>query len=77
MAETLLNYAEAAARLRIKPDTLRRWVASGRVPHLKYFNKRVFFTDEHLEQIIATSQRGVLERRAGRSGGTRRKEARS
>jgi len=58
--ETLLTYAEAAERLRIKPDTLMRWVAAGRVPHMKYFNKRVYFTERHLEEILRSFERGVL-----------------
>lgn len=67
--ETLLTYAEAAGRLRIKPDTLQRWVAAGRVPHIKMFNKRVFFTEQHLDEILAGFERGVLpsaKRRARR-----------
>ncbi len=60
MTTPLLSYAEAAERLRIKPDTLQRWVAAGRVPHKKYFNKRVFFTEEHIEEILRTFERGVL-----------------
>lgn len=60
MTSDLLTYAEAAERLRIKPDTLQRWVAAGRVPHKKYFNKRVFFTEAHVEAILQEFERGVL-----------------
>ena len=60
MNPILYTYAEAAERLRIKPDTLQRWVAAGRVPHYKYFNKRVYFTDDHLAAIFQEAERGAF-----------------
>jgi predicted site-specific integrase-resolvase len=70
MTDALLNYAEAAGRLRIKPDTLQRWVAADRVPHLKYFNGRVYFTEAHMAAIFQMFERGVFSssRRKSRSG---------
>jgi excisionase family DNA binding protein len=64
--ETRFTYAEAAGQLRIKPDTLQRWVAAGRVPHLKYFNGRVYFTESHMAEIDAMFERGALTPRRSR-----------
>ncbi len=61
MTSVLYDYTEAAALLRTTRDTLQRKVSSGRVPHLK-FDKRVFFTPEHIAQILGEAERGALSK---------------
>lgn len=62
MTETLLNYEETAERLRIKPDTLQRWVAARKVPHIR-MGRRVLFRERHVDEIIGDREQAPLLRR--------------
>ncbi len=64
--ERLLKLEEAASRLRVKPNTLRRWLRTGYVPGLKISSSwRV--TMENLEEFIkfreAETKREIKEGR--------------
>lgn len=53
----LLNYKEAAARLRVSPKTLQNWVQQGKIERVKLGNPKqkqgkVRFTVEALERFI-------------------------
>lgn len=52
----LLTVNEAAARLRIKPNTLRRWVCEKKIPHVK-LGTRVLFRAETLEEWVKKNER--------------------
>jgi excisionase family DNA binding protein len=53
--QKLLDYEEAAELLHIAPQTLRRWVSTGRVPYHK-IGKAVRFSERHLEEILERSE---------------------
>ena len=54
--ERLLDVQEAAALLRVKPQTLYLWVSQGRVPHRK-IGRLVRFTDSDLETFVEGQRR--------------------
>ena len=59
----LNNYAEAARLLRLSESSLRHWVARGEVPYVK-LGRRVFFTEEQIQEIIQSrivGPSGVVE----------------
>lgn len=52
--DSLLNYEEAAARLRVHPITLTRWANARKIDHVK-MGKRVFFTERQIEEFLNRS----------------------
>lgn len=50
--ETMLNYAQAAAILGVKVDTLQRWAASRRIDRIKLPNGSVKFTETILRDFV-------------------------
>ncbi len=55
----LLTYREVAEILGLRENTLRVWVSSGKIPHVK-LGSAVRFTPEMVEQIIAQSTREAI-----------------
>lgn len=51
--EQLLTYGEVARRYGFRPQTLRVWVARGRVPHLRLGRRFVRFEPEAIAAWIA------------------------
>ena len=52
MSTQFLSGRELAARLRLSPDTIRRWAAEGRIPSLLISaNRRRFDWDSVLEAL--------------------------
>ncbi len=50
----LLTTTEAAAYLRVHPETIRTWVRQGVIPAVKFGNRGGFrFTRQHLDQFLA------------------------
>ena len=54
--QRLLTYREAAEILAVKPQTLRQWVSSNRIPYVK-IGKAVRFHQTQLEDFISSSSR--------------------
>ncbi len=55
----LLTTAEAAAYLRVHPETIRGWVRKGVIPAVKFGNRGGFrFMREDLDRFLA-SRRGA------------------
>ncbi|WP_319561796.1 helix-turn-helix domain-containing protein [Marispirochaeta sp.] len=47
----LIDYAAAAERTGVKPQTLRAWVSQRRIPHIK-LGRRCLFDSEELDRWI-------------------------
>ena len=54
MRSELLNIAEAAELLRLKPSTLRAWVLRRRIPFVK-LGRRIMFRRSDLDALITDS----------------------
>ena len=54
--ERLLDIREAAALLRVKPQTLYLWISQGRIPYRK-IGRLVRFTDSDLESFVEGQRR--------------------
>jgi excisionase family DNA binding protein len=54
MPSNLVNVAETAEMLRLKPSTLRAWVLRRRIPYVK-LGRRVMFRRSDVEALIARS----------------------
>ena len=50
MSDELLTAAELADRLKVKPDTVRVWVRSGKIPTRKLSHKVIRFS---LPEVVA------------------------
>lgn len=48
----LLSPKDAAAVLRVSPETLRRWAASGKIRHVALPSGRVRFRREDLAEVL-------------------------
>jgi helix-turn-helix protein len=57
MSKPLKTTPEAAARLRCAPNTLEKMRVEGRGPKYTLVGKLVRYSDEHLDQYIATRTR--------------------
>lgn len=60
---TTLTVGEAAERLRLKPDTVRRWIRQGRIPGLK-IGHILRIREEDLERLLAGEMPGTEYLRA-------------
>lgn len=54
--QRLLTYNEAADILAVKPQTLRQWVSTKRIPYVK-IGAAVRFRQDQLEELIRSSSR--------------------
>jgi excisionase family DNA binding protein len=54
--QPLLTYNEAADILAVKPQTLRQWVSTKRIPYVK-IGSAVRFRPDQLEEFIRSSSR--------------------
>lgn len=48
----LLTTADAAAYLRVVPETVRKMVRSGRLQHIRCGRNFIRFTPEHIQQFV-------------------------
>lgn len=55
MRSQLLTSSEAAAKLRVKPHALRRYVRRGLLPKVKLSSRLVLFRESDLEKLINRS----------------------
>jgi excisionase family DNA binding protein len=67
MPSNLVNVAEAAEMLRLKPSTIRQWVLRRRIPFVR-LGRRVLFRRTDLEALITGS---VVPARAENATGVR------
>jgi len=51
MEQELLNVAEAANRLRLKPSTIRAWILNRRIQYVK-LGRRVFIRANDVDALI-------------------------
>lgn len=70
-ATELLTAEEVAARLRVRPDTIRKWARAGRIPKVTVSPKVVRFC---LADVLATitakpSEEEISARRGGQGVG--------
>jgi len=54
--EAYLTVAEAAARLRVNPSTIRRWIAKGSLPASRVGQRRVALKESDVAAMIAPIQ---------------------
>jgi excisionase family DNA binding protein len=57
---TLLDVNEAAAVLRLKPATLRRWVFARKIPFVKVGARAIRFKRAELDRLIRAGERPAL-----------------
>jgi predicted site-specific integrase-resolvase len=55
----LVTAEELAARLRLRPSTIRRWARIGAIPALHLSPKAVRFSPEEVIAAIRTREKGV------------------
>jgi excisionase family DNA binding protein len=58
LSEPLLKPAEAARLIGVHHKTIYSWVASGRMPHLRFGERTIRFTREQLAEWAAQQEQG-------------------
>lgn len=59
MLNELLTAAELAARIRVRPDTIKAWSRRGRIPAIRITPKIIRFD---LDAVLASFQTTTIER---------------
>jgi len=59
-AEELLTAGELASRLRVRPETIRRWSAAGLIPRLVISPKAIRYDWQAVQVVLA--ERAAAER---------------
>lgn len=64
----LLTLLEVADRLRVSPHTVRKWIRVGRLQPIRLC-RRLLFTSEAVEQLIAESKVAMVKNQIATRGG--------
>jgi predicted site-specific integrase-resolvase len=73
MERPLLNQSQAAQRLGLSPNTLRRWRYEGRGPEWVTVGSRAIrYSEDALFQFIAAGRRNLISGRSGDDEGSTR-----
>ena len=51
----LLTFEQAAERINVQPDTVRKWAAAGKLPRCKIGGKTIRIPESAIEALIANS----------------------
>jgi len=69
----LLTFEQAAERINVQPDTVRKWAAAGKLPRCKISGKTIRIPESAIEVLISSSfdssRTGVVDQRSNSFAG--------